>query len=141
MMGIKKIILLLLLFPIFSYADMGDFTKTYLEEIENKNGSAFMARCSSVKNDQDTATLIFEIGKEEGLLIEERNKVIVNLATVKIDKKGPLIEETHGGVYSYERVKKLVNEIVLHHQFHLLIPFKVKAVESIKIEGKCANTP
>jgi hypothetical protein len=119
----------MLFLPTHSYGDMGDFARTYLGELERKETPVFFSRCISQSNFQYSAALLFEVGSTNGFLIEQKNKIVVNLATVRINKSELLIDETHGGVYSYERVKKLVKELA-GYRFRLLMHFTV-----IKMEG------
>jgi hypothetical protein len=69
--------------------------------------------------------LIFEFGSTQGLLIEVYNGPVVNLATIGLNENGLKIEETHGAVYSYEMVKKLVNKLA-GLNFLLLVPLRFK---------------
>ncbi|MFO0752294.1 MAG: hypothetical protein U0411_03080 [Thermodesulfovibrionales bacterium] len=125
----KYISLILLLLPALSYGDMGDFAEDYLRDMEVRSAAVFYSQCESKPNGQYTATLIFEAGSTRGLLIERKDKTVVNLATVMLGEKGLTIEETHGGVYTYDRVKKLVDELA-GYNFIFLSPLRVKALES-----------
>jgi hypothetical protein len=121
-------------------SDMGDFEKKYLYEIESRDSAIFFTCCGSKVNPKYSATLLFEVGSKTGLLVEKNDKVVINLATVKIGAKGIIIEETHGGVYSYERVKKLIDELI-RHKFQFLIPMRVKEFENVNPVEMCVNTP
>jgi len=121
-------------------SDMGDFEKKYLYEIENRDVAVFFTSCGSKVNPKYRAALLFEAGSKTGLLVEENDKVVINLATVKIGPKGVILEETHGGVYSYERVSKLIDELI-KHKFQFLIPMRVKEFENINPVEMCVNTP
>ena len=121
-------------------SDMGDFEKKYLYEIENRDAGVFFTCCGSKVNPKYSAALLFEAGSKTGLLVEKNDGVVINLATVKIGAKGMIIEETHGGVYSYERVKKLVDELI-RHKFQFLIPMRVKEFENVNPFEMCVNVP
>jgi len=132
--------LIFLILPIPSHASMEDFAKNYLQEMESRNASVFFTMCKAKINDNYTSTLIFEAGSKKGLLIEDKDKVVLNLATVTIGGKGIVIEETHGGVYTYERVKKLVEEMI-KYKFTLISPMKVEMLKSNKPLDICENIP
>ena len=138
-MRVFRYVLLLLLFsPIFSYGGMQDYANDYLKDMESRNATAFYSRCKSKADGRYMATLIFEVGSTKGLLIETRNRVVVNLATVIIGPKGLTIEETHGGIYTYERVKKLAEELV-RYKFNILMPVREKVLESDIPSDTCVN--
>jgi hypothetical protein len=130
----------LIFLPSLAYGDMNDFATAYLNAIESKKGAVFFSQCKSKINNRYTATLIFEVGNMRGLLIERNQKFIVNLATVELGTDGLVIEETHGGVYSYERVKRLVDELG-GYQFRLLLPFRVKELGNLEPRDMCLNEP
>jgi hypothetical protein len=131
---------MILLFPLFSYGNMDDFTKSYLEELDIRGASIFLSQCESTTDGQYTATLIFEVGSTKGLLIEKKKMTVVNLATVIFGNKGLVVEETHGGIYTYERVSKLLNELQ-GYKFSLLIPFSMRELETVKSFDMCVNSP
>lgn len=132
--------LLLLLLPVTSNADMGSFAEDYLRGIEARRAAVFFSRCGSKTNSHYRATLIFEVGTRSGLLIEETNRAVVNLGTILLRPTGPSIEETHGGVYTRQRVEKLVEELV-GYGFSLLAPLGVRALEDAKPSRACVNAP
>lgn len=134
------ILFILLILTLPSYGGMEEFAKNYLQELESRNGSVFFTMCKAKINDDYTSTLVFEVGNKKGFLIEDKNKVVVNLATVIIGDKGIVIEETHGGVYTYERVKKLVDEMI-KYRFTLLSPMKAEILKSNKPLDRCENVP
>lgn len=123
----------------YAATDMNAYASKYLADIENGNTPVFFSGCES-KTIKYRATLVFEIGKSKGLLIEKMDKFVINLATVIIGDKGLIIEETHGGTYTYERVKKLANEIA-KYRFYLLLPFTKQILENKELEESCLNTP
>jgi len=123
-----------------SYGDMGVYADDFLKKMVDKKAAVFSSQCKGKADGQYTASLIFEIGSAKGLLIESRNKVVINLATVTIENGGSVIEETQGGVYSYERVKKLADEL-RGYGFYLLAPIKMNALESINSNDICLNVP
>jgi hypothetical protein len=128
-------------FPCFAgMGDLDGFAKGYLNEIRNRNGAVFVSRCESDGDTRYTATLLFEVGKTQGLLKEEENGVVVNLATVDVAPHGLRIEETHGGIYTYGRVMKLVNEL-RERDFRLFAPLRLDALEEMKALGACMNAP
>jgi hypothetical protein len=140
MISCRRLAFLLLLVPVAAHGDMGDYAKNFLDDLESRNAPVFYSRCGVKQGGGYTATLIFEMGKKTGLLIEARDETVINLATVGIGINGPVIEETHGGVYTYERAKKLVEELV-GYNFSLLIPMRVKVLEEAKPLLVCVNGP
>ena len=121
-------------------SDLDEFAKGYLTEIQKRNGAVFASRCESTGDTRYTATLLFEIGKSQGILKEEENGVVVNLATVNVGPQELTIEETHGGIYTYARVTRLVNELKDHH-FRLFAPLLLDALEAMKASSACMNRP
>ncbi len=137
----KKYIFLIALFlPVLSYGDMGGFVESCLRDIQARKAAVFYSQCESKADTKYTAVLMFEAGSAKGLLIERKDKTVVNLATVMIGEKGLIIEETYGGVYTYDRVKKLVYELV-GYKFKLLSPLKVKDFERERASNICKETP
>jgi hypothetical protein len=140
MAWISYLVFIILLFPLLSYGNMDDFTKSYLEELDISGASIFLSQCKSTTDGQYTATLIFEVGSTKGLLIEKKKMTVVNLATVILGNKGLVVEETHGGIYTYERVGKLLNELQ-GYKFSLLIPFSMRELETVRSFDMCVNSP
>lgn len=137
---IRKILFVILLFlPTFAIGDMGDFARDYISEMAGRNASVFYSQCVSKVTGQYTAVLIFEAGSKKGLLIEKKDKTVINLATVMIGEKGLTIEETHGGMYTYDRVKKLIDELA-GYKFRFLSPVKINDLENTT-NNICTNRP
>ena len=80
--------------------------------------------------------MVFEVDKKKGLLIEMNKNIVVNLANVSLENQGLTIEETHGGVFSYDRVKKLVANLV-ENCFYLMTPFKAADIRKSKRVPYC----
>jgi hypothetical protein len=144
---IGTLVILILLLPTYTYADTAcyadngfdNYTMDYLKNMEKTKASVFYSECKSiVDKKQYTATLLLSVGNNEGLLIEKEGNTAVNLATVLIDKNSLRLGETNGGVWSYNRVDKLITELA-HYKFRLISPFKVNAMKHHKINNVCKN--
>lgn len=127
----------LFLFSTCSYGEMGDYANKYLVEIQGRHSAVFFSRCK-YDNNNYSASLVFEVGNSQGLLIEMKDKIVVNLATVIIGSTGAKIEETHGGVYSYERVNKLAKELI-GKRFRLIAPLKIEEIFDSTPTDACVN--
>ncbi len=131
--------LFLLFVPALAQANMANYVKNFMNDLENRNAIAYYSQCG-VEQDQYTATLIFEMGKKTGLLIERKGETVINLATVEIGGNGPVIQDTHAGVYTYERTRRLVDELV-RYRFALLIPVSGKVLDARTSLRVCVNSP
>ena len=138
--------LLLLCFPVVAYDGTNDneimnkSVKDQLSEMEARKASIFYSRCKSKTDARFTALLLFEVGTARGLLIEWRDESVVNVGTVTLTEQGLKIEETLGGIYSYDRVKKLADEMS-GYKFTLFAPLRVNALENGTPTNRCANIP
>ena len=136
MVVVKLFLVMCLLFPSKSYGDMGDYANEYLLDLESRKASVFLSCCGSKTDVNYTAILVFEVDKKKGLLIEMNKNIVVNLANVSLENQGLTIEETHGGVFSYDRVKKLVANLV-ENCFYLMTPFKAADIRKSKRVPYC----
>ncbi|MDY6857654.1 MAG: hypothetical protein SWO11_23740 [Thermodesulfobacteriota bacterium] len=78
--------------------------------------------------------LIVEVGSTNGILLEKDDCTIINLANIiySKEKKQFFLKETHGGVYSYNRVEKILQKL-LRQGFYIITPEEFQ--EKLK-EGK-----
>ena len=88
--------------------------------LEKSKSAVFAARCGA--NAGDHAFLLFDSGKGEWRLIEEGEEYAINFSFIVTTPKGLVIEETMGGLYTYTRVRKLMDELT-EQGFSLLAPF------------------
>ena len=65
------------------------------------------------------AELFLEPVAREGLLVELNEGVVANLAKIKLINRKFELVETHGGISSYERVKRLL-ELMLSEQYTII---------------------
>lgn len=129
-----------LLWPSYSFSQFDEFVKDYFDALEKRKAFVFYSQCGSKKNRDYLATSILEVDPKKGLLIEMNGKVVINLASLVITKSGISFEETHGGVYTMERVKKLIEEMS-RKEFRLIVPFVRKKLEGVGTTTQCSNTP
>ncbi len=117
---------------------MGTYVNTYFNDLESKGASVFVARCEETGD--YTATMLFKTGTKDGLLIEEKDNSVVNIANISLSTSGLKIGETNGGIYSMERVKKLVGELSKHN-FILISPFNRRELANYRPGIACRNAP
>ena len=130
----KRLGLMILVAVLPQYALCGsldDFTKNYLQRIEQKNAAVCYCVASWVTNAEYSATVVFEIGSKKGLLIEKNGQAVISVATLSVQSKGFRIEDAHGKGDSHARVNKLVKELS-GKQFQLLVPMRVREFDSKK---------
>ena len=130
---------IIFLWPSSSFGQFDEFVRSYFDSLEKRNASVFYSQCGSRTDEKYLATLILEVGTEKGLLIERGQKVVLNLASVVITNSGISMEETHGGVYTMERVKKLIDELS-GKTFRFIVPFSKTKLDRVAA-SQCSNTP
>ena len=133
MLRLKLFYPLLLFFASLAWGDMGSFAREHLEQLKSDNIPIFYSEC---RKKMGKALLVFGPSKKKGLLIEQREGVVINLAFVTINQGQFTVEETHGGIYSYERVHKLANELIKYH-FTLLLPESIPDILKSKPSRDC----
>lgn len=111
-------IILCLLFSVKAYSKCiptfyEEYIYTYLEQLENNHLPIFYSGYE-LQKDKEEVFLIIEVGSYNGILIEKDDCTITNLAKVSYSNTHHqfVVEETHGGVYSYERVGKLLQNLL-----------------------------
>ena len=111
------ILILCLLFTVNAYGTCApsqyeEYIRNYLAQLEKRQVPLFC--CSFKPQDGNTVFLIVEWGGDNGILIEKDACTITNLAKVSYSDAHHqfVVEDTHGGVYSYERVNKLLQAAV-----------------------------
>ncbi len=117
-------VLLCLLFVVNAYgactpSQYEEYVRTYLIDLEKRQIPVF---CSNFKSqDGSFVFLIKEWDSARGILIEKDDCTITNLAKVSYSNTSHqfVVEDTQGGVYSYERVDKLL-QTLLKKEFILL---------------------
>jgi hypothetical protein len=77
--------------------------------------------------------LFFKLGSNEGLLVELEGDAVVNIGTIQVKPGKVTVEETHGGVYSYQRVSELA-KYMLTLNFTFLMPRTI--YEALKAKSK-----
>jgi hypothetical protein len=129
----KIIIIYLLLIPLLVFAadkcehvEYVKYVADYLGQLEKNKTLVFYSEYEYYDSDKSKdiiVGLIIELGKTNGLLIEKHNCFIGNPSSILYsDKDNELVlEETHGGVYSYERAEKLLKNFT-GKKFVLLKP-------------------
>ena len=138
--------ILILLFSVYCLpiqgigGDLDDYAKDYLIKMEKNNTAVFITKCKSKKDPKYTVTLLFPSYSKEGLLIEKKENVVVNLATIIITSKGLKIEETHGGVYTYNRVLNLAKELS-NKKFLFFAPLSIDKFNRIEPFEICSYSP
>lgn len=140
---IKILVVLVLFIPYLQTSNFDEYVKKYLKEIEKMEESVFVTSCQSSSDSNYTAILILKAASKEGLLIERKSKKVINLGEIKITSKGLKVQETHGGVYTYDRVSQLLDEL-MKHKFKLFSPIKTNKLENLisnKENIKCKNIP
>ncbi len=137
---IGNIIMVFLLLPFTAHADMGEYAKQYFQEIESRNGAVFFSQCRNTQNFSYVATMLFEVGNKNGLLVEWKQNTVINLAKIIITPNGIELEETHGGIYTRERVYRLINELS-KNKFKFLCPFRQVALKETMANETCTNSP
>ena len=118
--------------------DKGQFVTKLLQNIEAKHGAVFFSQCEWKAEALYRATLVFEVGSTRGILIEAEDEFVTSLADVNLESDGLKVVEADGGVYTYARVHKLISELA-SYKFRLLMPFKVKDLESARSADVCAR--
>ena len=128
---------ILLLSNLATGAPLDDYANQYFEKLRTSGTSVFYSEClrSSGK-----ATLVFGLGEKTALLIESKNGGVVNLATILIDRSDFKIEDTHGGAYSYGRVRNLIKEL-LGYPFKFTLPAKLADIMKVKPVRSCVDKP
>jgi GH15 family glucan-1,4-alpha-glucosidase len=76
----------------------------YVDDLVQTNTPIFYTSCQSK---EEKSVLFFKLGSNEGLLVELEGDAIVNTGTIQVKQGKVIVEETHGGVYSYQRVSEL----------------------------------
>lgn len=140
MYGKLIIFSIIFLWPASSFGQFDEFVTSYFDGLEQTKASVFYSHCGSRTDGEYLATLILEVGTEKGLLIEMNRRVVLNLASVVITASGISMEETHGGVYTMERVQKLIDELS-REAFRLITPFIRTKLDGVAAASPCSNTP
>ncbi|RJQ16386.1 MAG: hypothetical protein C4560_09420 [Nitrospiraceae bacterium] len=116
----KIIFIYLLLFPLLvfasdkcEYVEYVKYIADYLGHLEKNKTAVFYSEYEyrdSDKSKDIMVGLIIGLGKTNGLLIEKYECVVGNPSSISYsDKESDLVlEETHGGIYSYDRAEKLL---------------------------------
>jgi len=107
----------------------------FFNRLESEKGAAFISQCGSKSG--RLCILLCDIKNKDWLLVEELEGDTINLADVKMTPNGLTFGETNGGIYSYQRVHNLIDELS-HSGFDLLIPFTVEKLNALKPrKAKC----
>ncbi len=132
-----------MLFPLYVFAtDKCDrveysykYIADYLGQLEKDKTPVFYSEYEYYDKDKSeniTIGLIIELGKTNGLMVEkyyeENHKCFIgNPSSISYsDKHYELeLEETHGGIYSYERAEKLLKNFT-GKKFELLKPAELR---------------
>lgn len=131
--AILSICLFILALPGVSWGDMQDYASDYLGMLEKEQVFAFSAECAQPEG---KAALIFPGKTGKILLIEWRANNVVNLADVSLKGGSISIGETHGGVYSYNRVLNLT-KMLASSSFKLVLPQEIRKIPSSKSSQRC----
>ncbi len=133
----KVIFIYFLLFPFLVFAadkcehvEYEEYIADYLSQLEKNKTPVFYSEYEYYDKDKSKdiiVGLIIELGKTNGLLIEKHKCFIGNPSFISYsDKRNELaLEETHGGIYSYERAGKLLEKFT-DKNFILLKPAELK---------------
>ena len=129
------IVILCLLFTVNVYgacvpSQYEEYIRTYLGQLEKRKVPVFC--CSFKSQDGNAVFLVIEWGSDNGVLIEKDDCTITNLAKVFYSNAHHqfVLEDTHGGVYSYERASKLMQTAV-KKEFTLLRPADLRGLLNI----------
>jgi len=117
-----------------------DYVNQYILDLEKKDAAVVVVKSKSATDSTFAAMLIIVMGTSDGLLVESHNNVIVNTATIRLSRNGAEVKETHGGVYTYRRVGKLLSELI-HMRFELLAPISKASLERVALSERCSNLP
>ena len=126
---------ILFLIPVSLKADMGTYFDSYLKDLERNKIRVFYTSCVT---EDHIANLLVALGSYNALLVERKNGVVVNLAKITFKQGNPVITETHGGIYSYHRVKDLVNSM-LNSNFQFLDASLLKNALDISSRPSCEH--
>jgi hypothetical protein len=133
----KVIFIYFLLFPFLVFAadkcehvEYVKYIADYVVQLEKNKTPVFYSEYEYYDADKSKTIvvgLIIELGKTNGLLIEKHRCFIGNPSSISYsDKYNELVlEETHGGVYSYERAGKLLKNFT-GKNFVLLKPAELR---------------
>jgi len=109
-----------------------DFISIYIERLSKSKIQSFV---SNYKQDAigKNVFLILELGNNNGILIEQDGCTVINLAKISYSTTHNkfVIEETHGGTYSYDRVDNLL-QTLLKQKFVLLKSDELKRLLDLK---------
>ncbi len=105
------------------YSDNEKIIHDYLKKSEVENIVFFV---SEFKDNDRITILIVEVVKHKGFLIEKRKCVVENIASISYSEKHKsfIIEEVHGGVFSYNRAENLLEKFD-KNPFYLFFPDKI----------------
>jgi len=123
--------------PAYPAVTFDEYTANYLEHMKRKAISAFYSECG---RSSGKAALVFGMGEKTALLIETERGTVVNLATISTGRSDFTIDETHGGTYSYERVRNLVKEL-LGYPFKFVMADKINEITRSKPTRMCQDKP
>lgn len=105
---------------------LDDYVRDVLEKHAAMGRSVLLAECRTTSG---KAMLFFGLGEPAGLFVEMSQGVVVNVADVGVEHTGPVIRDSHGGVFTVNRVGRLVRALLANH-FRFLLP---QAIEGMLI--------
>lgn len=100
--------LVLFALPALCCAQMDNYFKEYLDGLKATNTPLFYSAC---QQDGIKSFLLFPLNQGEPLLVEIKDQAVMNLAKITITNGRPALQETHGGVYSYNRIAGLLTRM------------------------------
>jgi len=110
---------------------------SYYSKWESRKSLIFVSQCGNRAG--RSAAIFFEAATGQWELVEEDEGYPVNFGSFDLATGSVRKLETNGGIYSYERVDYLIQELV-DSGFDLLAPFSVEKLKALKArKPKCRN--
>jgi len=81
----------------------------YLDEFACADRPVFLCQCRG--DNGSRVVLVIDMVEARGLFVEARDGVVVNVASLRVEKERVALLETQGGVASYARVQQLVDSM------------------------------
>jgi hypothetical protein len=128
--------LLLLAAAMHASADMRTFAEKYLAKLKIDEVPVLYSECLQPLG---KALLVIGPDTRKALLIEVQGDDVVNLAEVAFRQGEAVVLETHGGLYTLERVGHLAGELA-RYPFALVRPDEVQGILRSRPGRSCDET-